>query len=94
MMLFEKMQYIIEKHYDKKKGMVRAQKQLRNPKRHRESAKSNKYLDEIEEFNSMRFVFRELIGLIRSVYKEEKALKEEEAKENKVLIKIDSVEDQ
>lgn len=42
----------------------------------------------------MRFVFKELIGLIRGVYKGEKALKEEEARKSKELIKIDSAEDQ
>ena len=41
----------------------------------------------------MRFVFKELIGLIRGVYKGEKALKEEVFRDYKVLIKIDSVED-
>ena len=72
-MLFEKIQYIIQKHYDKKSRLVRGERQAKMGNRSQGStnrdSKSNKYIEEYETFHNMKFYYKEMIGNIVDVYK-------------------------
>lgn len=78
MMLFEKVQFMNDMHYEKKLRMVRPQNSIFMRSSSVRQSKTNKALDEYDEFRQMRFCYKELVSLIRAVYKHNDRLVSEE----------------
>lgn len=67
-MLFEKIQLMVERHVDKKQRIVKSEPAGRSSRD--KPQKSNKYLDEYYEFNSMKICYKRIVSLINQTYKQ------------------------
>lgn len=66
MMLFEKIHFMVEKHFEKKQRMVRSHSSAKRPSHSTDGP--SKAIDEYMDFHNTKYCFKDLIGLIRNAY--------------------------